>query len=44
MTALILAMRQAQSVPVLHKIDNWLTEQSACAEVLPRGPLGQAMT
>jgi transposase len=39
-----LALRQAQSVPVLNKMDAWLTEQSACAEVLPRGPLGQAIT
>ena len=39
-----LALRQAHSVPVLAKIEAWLDEQSACAEVLPRGPLGQAMT
>lgn len=38
-----LTLRQAHSVPVLAKIDAWLDEQSACAEVLPRGPLGQAM-
>ena len=39
-----LALRQTHSVPVLAKIDIWLTEQSACPEVLPRGPLGQAIT
>lgn len=39
-----LALRQAQSVPVLNRIEAWLTEQNACAEVLPRGPLGQAIT
>jgi transposase len=39
-----LALRQAHSVPVLNKIEAWLTEQSANAEVLPRGPLGQAIT
>jgi transposase len=39
-----LALRQAHSVPVLNKIEAWLAEQSACAEVLPRGPLGQAIT
>ena len=39
-----LALRQAHSVPVLDKIEAWLTEQSACAEVLPRGPLGEALT
>jgi transposase len=38
-----LALRQAHSVPVLAKIEAWLAEQSACAEVLPRGPLGQAI-
>ena len=31
-------------MPVLNKIEAWLTEQSANAEVLPRGPLGQAIT
>lgn len=39
-----LALRQAHSVPLLNKIETWLNEQSACAEVLPRGPLGQAIT
>ena len=39
-----LALRQTHSVPVLNKIEAWLTGQSACAEVLPRGPLGQAIT
>jgi hypothetical protein len=39
-----LGLRQAHSVPVLNKIDAWLTEQAECAEVLPRGPLGQAIT
>ena len=39
-----LALRQSQSVPVLNKIEAWLQEQSANAEVLPRGPLGQAIT
>lgn len=39
-----LALRQAESVPVLAKIESWLKEQNACAEVLPRGPLGQAIT
>jgi transposase len=39
-----LALRQAHSVPVLNKIEAWLAEQSACAEVLPRGLLGQAIT
>lgn len=28
---------------MLAKIDAWLHEQSACADVLPRGPLGQAI-
>jgi transposase len=39
-----LALRQTQSIPVLAKIDAWLDEQSASADVLPRGPLGQAIT
>ena len=39
-----LALRQAHSVPVLAKIEAWLAEQSDCPEVLPRGPLGQAIT
>jgi hypothetical protein len=38
-----LALRQTHSVPVLARIEAWLEEQSACAEVLPRGPLGQAI-
>ena len=38
-----LALRQAHSGPVLKRIEAWLDEQSACAEVLPRGPLGQAI-
>jgi transposase len=39
-----LALRQTHSVPVLAKIEAWLDEQSDCPEVLPRGPLGQAIT
>lgn len=39
-----LALRQEHSAPVLAKIDAWLTEQSACGDVLPRSPLGQAIT
>jgi len=39
-----LALRQAHSVPVLAKIDACLTAQSNDPEVLPRGPLGQAIT
>jgi len=37
-------LRQAHSVPVLQQIESWLTEHSNHPQVLPRGPLGLAIT
>jgi hypothetical protein len=37
-------LREAHSVPVLKQIEAWLDAQSNDPEVLPRGPLGQAIT
>ena len=36
----ILALRQAESVPVLDKIEAWMDER---IDVLPRSPLGKAI-
>lgn len=39
-----LALRQTQSAPILDRIEKWLDEHANHPEVLPRGPLGAAMT
>ena len=39
-----LALRQAHSVQILDRIEKWLDEHADHPEVLPRGPLGAAIT
>lgn len=42
--ALRYALRQERSVPVLARIKTWLEAAAANADILPRSPLGQAIT